>query len=143
MPEETIIGKDNAGEMPESQVSQEAGAEGALEIFPVSEKEAPRESRPEQAEGKYEEILSKVAAPQAASAHSDADVATDAKSIGATLDEAGKIQKLLDLAGARGVVYAVRVARSLDDYYALDTMHDELADKLYAGLLERGLITKD
>jgi len=67
----------------------------------------------------------------------------DAKSIGETIDEESKIQKLVDLASTKGVVYAVKVARSLGDYYALDRMHDELVDKFYEGLLEKGLIQKD
>ena len=67
----------------------------------------------------------------------------DAKSIGETVDEESKIQKLLDLASTKGVVHAVKVARSLRDDYALDQMHDALANKLYEGLVARGLITKE
>jgi hypothetical protein len=58
-------------------------------------------------------------------------------------DEESAVQKLLDLAGAKGVAHAVNVARKLNDYYALDRMHDELADRLYDGLLARGLIEKE
>jgi len=67
----------------------------------------------------------------------------DAKHIGALTDEASKVQKLLDLAQTKGVIHAVKVARSLRDYYALDTLHDELSGKLYQGMLEKGLITKE
>jgi hypothetical protein len=70
-------------------------------------------------------------------------VVLDAKHISALTDEASKVQKLLDLAQTKGVVHAVKVARSLKDYYALDMMHDELSDKLYQGLLEKGLIEKE
>lgn len=96
----------------------------------------------EKTEGKYHEILSKVV-PAAPHAKHDDDVGLDAKSIGETIDEESKVQKLLDLASTKGVVHAVKVARRLSDYYSLDRMHDELADKLYDGLLERGLITKE
>jgi len=67
----------------------------------------------------------------------------DAKHIGALSDEESKVQKLLDLASTKGVVHAVKVARSLKDYYALDRMHDELSGKLYQGLLDKGMIEKE
>lgn len=100
----------------------------------------------EKTEGKYLELLSKVTPTKTASAtdedHEDT-VTLDAKHIGAMTDEASKVQKLLDLASTKGVVHAVKVARSLRDYYALDRMHDELSGGLYQGLLERGLIHKE
>jgi hypothetical protein len=95
----------------------------------------------ERAEAKYKQILSKVVAPKAASASDDAVI--DAKSLNDMTDEEGKVQKLLDLAQMKGVEHAVRVARSLGDYYVLDRMHDELAGKLYEGLVEKGLIGKE
>lgn len=144
MPEEKIIAANSGEDAPEAAMEKQAAAgAGPLETFPAEEKEARIESGREQAEGKYREILSKVSPPNAASAHTDDDVALDAKSIGAIVDEESKVQKLLDLAGTKGVAYAVKVARSFQDYYALDRMHDELADKLYDGLLARGLIRKD
>lgn len=117
--------------------------EGSSENFP-GEKETVVESKTEQVEGKYHEILSRVT-PQATTVggQTDGDALLDAKSIGATVDEESKVQKLLDLASTKGVVHAVKVARSLKDYYALDRMHDELIDKLYEGLLAKGLISKD
>lgn len=104
-----------------------------------------RESWREKAGERYSEILSKVTPTHTQSTTDDDDTALvlDAKHIGALTDEESKVQKLLDLAGSKGVVYAVKVARSLKDYYALDRMHDELAGKLYQGLLERGLIEKE
>jgi len=41
------------------------------------------------------------------------------------------------------VAHAVRVAKRMNDLYVLDTMHDELADKLYDGLVSKGLIVKE
>jgi len=96
---------------------------------------------PEQ-EGKYNEILTKVS-QTAKDDTAAADITEDAKSIGATVDEESKIEKLLHLAETKGVVHAVKVARSLKDFYALDKMHDELADRLYAELVDRGMIEKE
>ncbi|MDO8566005.1 MAG: hypothetical protein Q7S04_02335 [Candidatus Moranbacteria bacterium] len=139
MPEEVLGGESREG----GQESVFEKPEGTIEIFPVGEKEPVVESGKEQLEGKYNEILSKVSPGSSAPAVSDEDTTLDAKSIGATVDEESKIQKLLDLAATKGVAHAVNVARKLQDYYALDRMHDELVDKLYDGLLAKGLISKE
>ena len=141
MPDEKILGGEGGQNVSESPVTPVSN-EGAVESMPVQETAV--ESGKEQTEGKYNEILSKVT-PQGtvATQASDDDAHLDAKSIGETIDEESKIQKLLHLAGTKGVVHAVKVARSLQDYYALDRMHDELVDKFYDGLLEKGLITKE
>lgn len=106
------------------------------------------EVAPEKIEEKYQELLDKVAPSTTSTATDDQatkeeDVTLDAKHIGAMTDEESKVQKLLDLASAKGVVHAVKVARSLKDYYALDQMHDALANKLYEGLIEKGMIDKE
>ncbi|MDP3957588.1 MAG: hypothetical protein Q8Q10_03755 [bacterium] len=142
MPEEVLKEEIKEGGK-ESSSEKQGSAEGSVEIFPVGGKEAVVEGGKEQVEGKYNEILSKVTPASPVAVSSDEDAVLDAKSIGATTDEESKIQKLLDLASTKGVVHAVKVARSLKDYYALDRMHDELIDKLYDGLLARGLIQKD
>lgn len=139
MPEEVLEGESREG----GQESVSEKPDGAIEIFPAGEKEPAVESGKEQLEGKYNEILSKVTPGGSVTTATDDNVTLDAKSIGATADEESKIQKLLDLAATKGVVHAVNVARKLQDYYALDRMHDELVDKLYDGLLAKGLITKD
>lgn len=128
----------------EAPLSEKPGSpEGSIEIFPAGEKEIAPEGGSERLEGKYNEILSKVTPKSPVTVSTDEDAVLDAKSIGDTVDEESKIQKLLDLAATKGVVHAVKVARSLKDYYALDRMHDELVDKLYEGLLAKGLITKE
>ena len=98
----------------------------------------------EKSEGTYHEILSKVARnAQSSAPQDDASVALDTKSISETTDEESRVQQLLNLATTKGVGHAVKVAQSLRDFYALDRMHDELAGKLYEGLLKLGLITKE
>ena len=140
MPEEKVSGVQE-GKVPESVSARQENAEAG--VLSSQKQETPIESKQEQAAGKYDEILAKVVSPSAAGTYSDDVVTSDVASIDAAVDEESKIQQLLDLAGTKGVAYAVKVARSLNDYYALDRMHDELADKLYAGLLARGLITKE
>jgi hypothetical protein len=140
MPEEKILKADSKNENPE--IEQAGREELSFDAAPP-EKEIFIEGGQERAEGKYEEILSKVSPKGTSAPSADEDVTLDAKNISATIDEESKIQKLLDLASTKGVAHAVKVARSLNDYYALDQMHDALADKLYQGLLEQGLIHKD
>lgn len=49
-----------------------------------------------------------------------------------SLDERGKLKRLLDLAQEKGVGFAVGVARNMADPHTLDTLHDILAkDELY------------
>jgi hypothetical protein len=143
MPEEKILETEVSEKIEMPSEKQDGVAVAPQETPAMPEKEASAEKKSERVEGKYNEILSKVLPSGAASTHSDENVASDAQSISAITDEESKIQKLLDLAGSKGVVYAVKVARKLDDYYALDMMRDALADKLYDGLLARGLIQKD
>lgn len=45
----------------------------------------------------------------------------------ASLDDEKKIKKLLELAQSKGVVYAVTVAKKMDDPYVLDKLHDTMA----------------
>lgn len=148
MAEEPIAGRET-DQKPEGEVfsSEQSAQEGVLEVFPLETREAREtvaEKKEAQGEGTYQEILAKATTGSAASASTDEDVIADAHNISvALLDEESKIQKVLDLAETKGVVHAVKVARTLDDYYALDQVHDALANKLYEGLLVRGLIQKD
>lgn len=143
MSDKKILGGES-GAVPQENISEkQSGKDGALEVFPEQGGETKAEGTHERIEGKYNEILSKVTPQTTAASQSSHDHLLDAKNISATVDEESKIQKLVDLAEAKGVVYAVKVARSLGDYYALDRMHDELVDKLYEGLLAKGLIRND
>lgn len=112
----------------------------SMEQVPVFEQTEQKGTVNEKAEATYATILQKVSS---AAPIVETDAATDTRAMEMLTDEEAKVQKLLDLAAAKGVPHAVRVARSLSDYYALDRMHDELADKLYTGLIERGLIKKE
>lgn len=143
MPEEKVLETGNSEKIETPPEKQDGVAAVSQETLATQDKEASVEKKSEQLEGKYQEILSKTPPSVIAPVHSDKDITSDAQTISTIVDEESKIQKLLDLASTKGVVYAVKVARKLDDYYALDVMRDTLADKLYEGLLSRGLIQKD
>lgn len=138
VPEENVVGT------PEFQPEKKEAITESSPV-PVVEKLVEHETAREKTNERYNEILSKVTPASGSKSDDDAngDIVLDAKHIGALTDEESKVQKLLDLAGTKGVVHAVKVARSLRDYYALDRMHDELSNKLYQGLLEKGLIEKE
>ena len=53
-----------------------------------------------------------------------------------SLKEEEKIKKLLELAKAKGVVYAIHTAKKMNDAYVLDILHDQLAKEgLYKKLI--------
>lgn len=141
MADEKIVGGEREN-IPQEKFSEKQDGNSEAREFSAGP-ESKAEGATERIEGKYNEILSKVTPQTTGVSQSSDDHLLDAKNISATVDEESKIQKLVDLAEARGVVYAVKVARSLQDYYALDRMHDELVDRLYDGLLAKGLIRKD
>jgi hypothetical protein len=118
-----------------------AGIENKKEsALPVPEKmpELRQEGAAEK-EKAYTKILSKVQT-QAAPAD-DAAVAADSLAVSGADSEEAKIETLIKVATAKGVVYAVKVARHWEDNYALDEFHDRLlADELHAALLQKGLI---
>lgn len=143
MADEKILGGERIDETKTDASEMKNGTDETKGFLVESSKEVKIEGSVEQREGKYNEILSQVTPQSTPTLQSTDDHLLDAKSIGDTIDEESKIQKLLDLATERGVVYAVKVARSLGDYYALDRMHDDIADKLYEGLLAKGLIKKE
>jgi hypothetical protein len=89
----------------------------------------------------YTKILSKVQTTSQPT--DDANVATDAHAIKDAYGEEAKIETLIRLATTKGVVHAVKVARHLEDNYALDEFHDRLlAEELHDELLKKGLITE-
>ncbi|MFA6383410.1 MAG: hypothetical protein WCX17_03230 [Parcubacteria group bacterium] len=86
----------------------------------------------------YTQILSKV---KTAVPHDDNSVASDAQDISVAQGEEAKIETLIKLATTKGVAHAVKVARHLEDNYALDEFHDRLlASELHNALLKKGLI---
>ena len=68
------------------------------------------------------------------------DIHTDAEKLGQVIDTTSQVNQLVELAQIKGVAHAVAVARKLNDLYVLDTMHDEMADRLYDAFKAKGLI---
>lgn len=48
-----------------------------------------------------------------------------------------KLQHLVDIAFAKGLLEAITTARKADDPYLLDAFHDVLVDRLYNELIAR------
>jgi len=109
---------------------------GLSEAVPSAEQVT--EQATEKVNEQYAAILSQSVAPQAAPIVADID--SDAVAVSQATDAASVVSQLVGLAQVKGVAHAVEVARKLDDFYILDTMHDELADKLYDGLRAKGLV---
>lgn len=130
MPEEIIIPVGN-GEKP-SMVEKKS-----IESDPPKS-EVRQEGVQEQVFEQYTKILSQVSNPIQAD---EKDVATDVVALAESAVSAeSTIVQLVSLAETKGVVHAVAVAKKLGDYYVLDVMHDQLADKLYEALLAKGLV---
>lgn len=65
----------------------------------------------------------------------------DADEIAHTADAEERVKKLVNLALVKGVPYAIQVARHIDAY-TLDRTHDDLSDKFYDELMQRGMISE-
>lgn len=132
MPEEVLVPEVGV----EKSVSIETGTGSGVrsEIKPEANPEKMRDQSAEQ----YAKILSRVSTTTASD---DTQVAEDVVALGEfAVSAEATITRLVSLAETKGVVHAVAVAKKLGDYYVLDVMHDELADKLYEALLAKGLV---
>lgn len=107
-----------------------------------TEKEPAKEVISAEKESAYNKILARLQAKKQVAAKDD-DVDKDAKDVSKKQDAEGQIQHLVDLAMAKGVIYAVKVAKHLEDNYVLDMFHDRLlAEELHDALVKKGLITE-
>ncbi len=114
---------------------------GSGQIVSEQSPEHAIEASKERAGEKFTEILSKIPTTASATVSSDgATIGLDAQSVYDETDEEARVTKLLSLVETRGVEYAVKVARHLNDYYVLDRMHDELAGRFYEALVAKGVI---
>ncbi|MFZ2188321.1 MAG: hypothetical protein WAV73_02035 [Candidatus Moraniibacteriota bacterium] len=127
------------------------GPEGEKSVVSSSPKDDPEviptPEAPERKEGKverddtYAKILAKVKSSNPVAQN---DVSTDAKIAGEGTDYENKIIKLVELAEAKGVVHAVKVAQHMEDNYLLDELHDRLlATDLHDALVKKGMITEE
>ncbi|NTV41245.1 MAG: hypothetical protein HGA61_03140 [Candidatus Moranbacteria bacterium] len=106
------------------------------------EKETPVEIVSAERDNAYGKILSKVQMQATDDETGNQDEVFQDAQIGAAKENAqAQVSHLIDLAGQKGVVHAVKVARHMEDNYVLDTFHDKLlADELHSALVSRGMI---
>ncbi|HLB50855.1 MAG TPA: hypothetical protein VJL38_01610 [Patescibacteria group bacterium] len=112
--------------------------------LPQKEKDAEQHAEKSGAErdATYQKILQKVQTTPIV--HHDDDVKKDAQDVYQQQDADAQVQHLVDLAMAKGIVHAVRVAQHLENAYVLDSLHDRLlADELHNALVAKGLITEE
>jgi len=104
------------------------------------------EQSPERAESKnellYQKIITQVQTSPVANDEDDSMADLDAKAIIALEDMQVQVERLVQLAELKGVVYAVNVAKKLD-FYVLDQVHDQLANHFYNTLVTKGLLEKE
>lgn len=104
------------------------------------EREIPQEMGAVEKDDTYGKILSKVQT-QSDDVFDQSVVANDAKNGAQKIDAESQVSHLIDIAGQKGVIHAVKVAQHMQDNYVLDTFHDRmLADELHDALLEKGMI---
>lgn len=109
------------------------------EVFSL-EKEVSAEVLNAEKDSSYNQILSKVA-QKATGDDKDEDIKNDAKRVSEKMDIESQIQHLVDLASTKGAVYAVKVARHMDDNYVLDMLHDKMiSEELHKVLVEKNLL---
>lgn len=97
---------------------------------PAAEQQESREEREQvpQEREQAREAIEREAAKMPLPVQAEREIASEAKSMEA-LDKEGKVERLVQLAQTKGVFFAVRLAKSMDDAYVLDRLHDELAKK--------------
>ena len=109
--------------------------------FADVEREIPQEIGAAEKDDAYGKILSKVQTQQTDDELDRAVVIDDAKAGAEKMDAQSQVQHLVDIAGQKGVVHAVKVAQHMQDNYILDTFHDRmLADELHDALVKKGMI---
>ncbi len=88
----------------------------------------------------YDEILKRVQTDAQDDDSDHKEISRDAQDVAAESSVEGRVERLIDLALTKGPVYAVKVARHVSDFYALDKVHDELACHFFEKLREKKLL---
>ncbi len=146
MPAEDLKSSDNTfGAVFEAAKTESLSASlPSVEAHPGMSQEPLIERQGESEAGKLSEILQKSSATsgQIGAAIRD-DAHDDARNLSLLGDTESQVTRLLDLVMQKGILHGVNVARKMKNYYLLDRMHDELVDKFYQGLVEKGMIERD
>jgi hypothetical protein len=132
--------------MPLKKTASEETPEKPTEIFSenipeseaAGEKIIEKDERQIEKDSSYQKIVSQITSAQPVmvdEVENDADVAN------MEMDVKGKVENLVKLAETKGLAHAVKVAKHLEDNYALDEFHDRLlSEELHAALVMRGII---
>ena len=131
--DENILSRENVGEKSLAQEKEN--------ISGNTESESNPENKQEAESNQLTEILSK-AGPVLGASGSTGSATDDARNLSLLSDVESQVTRLLALATQKGIPHAVHVAQKLKNYYVLDRMHDEMVDKFYQGLIEKGLVEK-
>ncbi len=118
--------------------SSESGVGSMEQVSPLPELSREQEVSSEKVEDRFSDILAKAGAAPVVT--DDGQLAVDAEAVSKQTDAESQVAELLQMASIKGIPYAVKVARKLGDYYILDKMHDELAEKFYEALKAKGMI---
>jgi hypothetical protein len=143
MPEELrLAGGKSDGELVASENKEQAlpvpDTGGVIER---AESEKTPEETGEQKAHQLAEILSQ-ARPSLGASSASGSATDDARNLSLLADVESQVTRLLDLAINKGIPHAVHVAEKMKSYYLLDRMHDEMIEKFYQGLAEKGLVKK-
>lgn len=97
------------------------------------EQKAPQENI-EQKNEKVGELMERIST-HSGNLQATSPTAIQADALGLSgIDEEDRITQLLALADTKGVVHAVSVARTLEDFYALDLLRDTLIERFHEKL---------
>ena len=129
-------------EIPKVETVGDQGGVGSILEQPLTGTESKAEQQERKSEMFYQKILSQVKSDQSSAASDVTNPDLDAKAIALLQDVEVQVARLVELAGIRGPVYAVSVARKLD-FYVLDQVHDQLTNHFYDTLVAKGLIEKE
>ncbi|MBP6889360.1 MAG: hypothetical protein KBC83_02820 [Candidatus Moranbacteria bacterium] len=140
MPEELRSIRDNMDSNENGEGISASQEQGDLVVENV-EREGTPEKKQETEANQLAEILSKTA-PVLGTAGSTGSATDDARNLSLLADIESQVTRLMDLATQKGIPHAVHVAQKMKNYYLLDRMHDEMVDKFYQGLIEKGLVEK-
>lgn len=136
--EESLSLKEKFARMDEIKKVKEAAIEKKVGSAPVPEAAPEKEEERVEEGTDQEKTISKITVSRP---EVQADVVQDAKSVNWERDIENKIEKLVRIAELKGIPHAVKVAKHLDDNYALDEFHDRLlTEELHDALVNQGLI---
>ncbi|EKE19156.1 MAG: hypothetical protein ACD_9C00116G0002 [uncultured bacterium] len=109
--------------------------------FATVEQETAQEINAAEKDDSYGKILSKIQTQTDDAVLNQGEIVDDAKIGAQQIDAESQVKHLIDIAGQKGIMHAVKVARHMQDNYVLDTFHDRmLADELHDALVAKGMI---